>query len=169
VIPPVAIDGPLLTVRKFSKSNYTIDQLIEFDTLTRMMADFLRACIKGRLNIIISGGTGSGKTTKEIAEKVNVRYVLEGSVRKAGNNLRITAQLIDAVTDTHLWAEKYSGTLDDVFDIQEKVSRSIADELKVQLSPEENQKIAFHRINDIQVYEYYLKAIELILKEMQSA
>jgi pilus assembly protein CpaF len=63
VIPPVAIDGPLLTIRKFSKSNYTVDQLIEFESLTRMMADFLRACIKGRLNIVISGGTGSGKTT----------------------------------------------------------------------------------------------------------
>jgi pilus assembly protein CpaF len=63
VIPPVAIDGPLLTIRKFSKSKYTIDQLIEFESLTQMMADFLRACVKGRLNIIISGGTGSGKTT----------------------------------------------------------------------------------------------------------
>jgi pilus assembly protein CpaF len=63
VIPPVAIDGPLLTIRKFSKSKYTIDQLIEFDSLTRTMADFLHACVKGRLNIIISGGTGSGKTT----------------------------------------------------------------------------------------------------------
>jgi adenylate cyclase len=50
---------------------------------------------------------------------------LEGSVRKAMNNLCITAQLIDALSDAHLWAEKYSGTLDDVFDIQEKVSRSI--------------------------------------------
>jgi pilus assembly protein CpaF len=63
VIPPVAIDGPMLTIRKFSKSNYTVDQLIEFETLTRMMADFLRACIMGKLNIVISGGTGSGKTT----------------------------------------------------------------------------------------------------------
>ena len=63
VIPPVAIDGPMLTIRKFSKSNYTVDQLIEFESLTRMMADFLRACIKGKLNIVISGGTGSGKTT----------------------------------------------------------------------------------------------------------
>ena len=63
VIPPVAIDGPLLTIRKFSKRKYTVDQLIEFDTLTKMMADFLRACIMGRLNIVISGGTGSGKTT----------------------------------------------------------------------------------------------------------
>jgi pilus assembly protein CpaF len=63
VIPPVSIDGPVLTIRKFSKSKLTIDQLIEFDTLTPMMSDFLRACVLGRLNIIISGGTGSGKTT----------------------------------------------------------------------------------------------------------
>ena len=63
VIAPVAIDGPILTIRKFSKSKLTIDQLIEFETLTRMMSDFLRACVLGRLNIIVSGGTGSGKTT----------------------------------------------------------------------------------------------------------
>ena len=77
---------------------------------------------------------GTKSTIKEIADKVNVRYVLEGSVRKAGNNLRITAQLIDAMTDSHIWAEKYSGTLDDIFDIQEKVSQSIADSLKIRLS-----------------------------------
>ncbi len=63
VIPPVSIDGPVLTIRKFSKTKLTIDQLIEFDTLTQMMSDFLKACVLGRLNIIISGGTGSGKTT----------------------------------------------------------------------------------------------------------
>ena len=88
---------------------------------------------------------GTKKTIPEIAQAVNVRYVLEGSVRKAGNNLRITAQLIDAITDAHLWAEKYTGTLDDVFDIQEKVSRSIADALKLKLSPEENKKITEHQ------------------------
>ncbi len=63
VIPPVALDGPMLTIRKFSKTKLTIEQLIEYDTLTRTMADFLRACVMGRLNIVISGGTGSGKTT----------------------------------------------------------------------------------------------------------
>jgi pilus assembly protein CpaF len=63
VIPPVAIDGPMLTIRKFSKNKLTIDQLIEYETLTRLMSDFLRACVLGRLNIVISGGTGSGKTT----------------------------------------------------------------------------------------------------------
>ncbi len=63
VIPPVAIDGPMLTIRKFSKTKLTIDDLIEYDSLTRMMSDFLRACVLGRLNILVSGGTGSGKTT----------------------------------------------------------------------------------------------------------
>jgi pilus assembly protein CpaF len=63
VIPPVAIDGPLLTIRKFIKTKLSINDLIAFDTLTNTMSDFLRACVLGRLNIIISGGTGSGKTT----------------------------------------------------------------------------------------------------------
>jgi pilus assembly protein CpaF len=63
VIPPVALDGPTITIRKFSKEKLLINQLIELDSLTTMMADFLKACVKGRLNIMISGGTGSGKTT----------------------------------------------------------------------------------------------------------
>lgn len=63
VVPPVAIDGPILTIRKFRKDKLTIAQLIEYGSLTQHMADFLRACVLARLNIIISGGTGSGKTT----------------------------------------------------------------------------------------------------------
>jgi len=104
------------------------------------------------------------KKIKEIAREVNVHFVLEGSVRKAGNKLRITAQLIDGLSDTHLWAEKYNGTLDDIFNIQEEVSLKIADALKLKLSSEENQKIAKRPIKDVQVYEYYLKAVEGITK-----
>lgn len=63
VIPPVAIDGPSLTIRKFSREKLTVEQLIEYGSLTKSMADFLRACVLARLNIVISGGTGSGKTT----------------------------------------------------------------------------------------------------------
>jgi pilus assembly protein CpaF len=63
VIPPVAIDGPSLTIRKFSKEKLTIHQLIEFGSITKTMADFLEACVVSRLSIVISGGTGSGKTT----------------------------------------------------------------------------------------------------------
>jgi len=101
---------------------------------------------------------GTGKTTKTIGRELNVQYVLEGSVRKAGNNLRITAQLIDATDDAHVWAEKYSGTLDDVFQIQEEVSRSIVDALKLKLSPEEERKIIERPTDDIQAYEVHLRA-----------
>jgi len=101
---------------------------------------------------------GSSKTTKEIAENVNVRYVLEGSVRKSANNLRITAQLIDANNDSHIWAEKYSGTLDDVFDIQEKVSHSIVSSLRLKLSPKESHEIDKRPFDNIYAYDCYLKA-----------
>jgi len=101
---------------------------------------------------------GTDKDIKTIGRQLSVKYVLEGGVRKQGNDLRITAQLIDADKDVHLWAEKYSGTMDDVFDIQEKVSRSIAAALKVKLSPEENEKIADRPIENVKAYECYLQA-----------
>ncbi len=101
---------------------------------------------------------GTEKDLKTIGRELGVRYVLEGSVRKAGNNLRITAQLIDAPTDTHLWADKYGGTLDDVFDIQERVSRAIVDGLKIRLSPEEDRRVSTKPIADLTAYECYLKA-----------
>jgi non-specific serine/threonine protein kinase len=101
---------------------------------------------------------GSPKTVRDIAKDLNIRYVMEGSVRKAGNDLRITAQLIDASNDAHIWAEKYAGTLDDIFDIQEKVSRSIVDSLRLKLTPEENHRIKEKHISDIVAYEYYLQA-----------
>ena len=101
---------------------------------------------------------GTKKTIPEIAKAVNVRYVLEGSVRKAGDNLRITAQLIDSITDAHMWAEKYTSVLDNVFDIQEKVSKSIVDTLKLKLSFQEKENITIKPTRNIQVYECYLKA-----------
>jgi TolB-like protein/Tfp pilus assembly protein PilF len=107
---------------------------------------------------------GSNKNTKDIAMEVNVRYILEGSVRKAGKNLRITAQLIDGITDSHLWAEKYSGIMDDVFDIQEKVSRSIAEKLKIKLSSEEDDRIASRPSNNVKAYEAYLKGMMFLAK-----
>jgi len=107
---------------------------------------------------------GTKKDIPAIAREVHVRYVLEGSVRKAGNALRITAQLIDAVNDAHLWTEKYSGTLDDVFDIQEKVSRSIVEALKLKLTPDEAGRLAERPISSPLAYEFYLKARGEILK-----
>ena len=107
---------------------------------------------------------GTKKTIPEIARQLNVRYVLEGSVRKAANKLRITAQLIDATNDAHLWAEKYSGTLDDVFEIQEKVSRAIVGALKVELSSEEERDISERPIDNVRAYECYHKAMAEVSK-----
>ena len=101
---------------------------------------------------------GNKQTIKEIAGKVNVRYVLEGSVRKSGNDLRIVAQLIDSLNDSHIWAEKYTGTLDDIFDIQEKVSRSVADSLKIRLSSNEIKKFDNRNSWNSVAYEQYLFA-----------
>jgi TolB-like protein/Tfp pilus assembly protein PilF len=99
---------------------------------------------------------GAKATIKDITDKVHVRYVLEGSVRKAGNNLRITAQLIDGMTDSHIWAEKYNGNLDDIFEIQEKVSHSIVDSLKLKISPEENEFISRNPAKNLEAYNLYL-------------
>jgi serine/threonine protein kinase len=107
---------------------------------------------------------GTKKKIPEIAREVNVQYVLEGSVRRAGNSLRITAQLIDAQNDAHLWTEKYAGTLDDVFEIQEKVSHAIVDALKLKLTPEEAGRLAERPIPNASAYEFYLKARQEILK-----
>lgn len=98
------------------------------------------------------------KDIRTIARELNVQYALEGSVRKAGNNLRITAQLIDARVDTHLWAEKYKGTEKDVFDIQEEVSLSIVEALTLELTPEEKERIAERPIENVHAYECYLRA-----------
>ena len=101
---------------------------------------------------------GTEKDVRTIGRELDVRYVLEGSVRKAGNSLRITAQLIDAHTDMHLWAEKYSGTMDDVFDLQERVSREIVGSLDVTLTSDEDRRLGDHPIADVRAFELYLQA-----------
>ena len=102
------------------------------------------------------------RDVREIARLVDVRYVLEGSVRRAGDSLRITAQLIDGASDTHLWTEKYSGTMTDVFAMQESVSRAIVAALEVVLTPDESRRLQQHSIPDVAAYECYLRARQLI-------
>jgi eukaryotic-like serine/threonine-protein kinase len=100
----------------------------------------------------------TGWDLRRIGRELNVRYALEGSVRRAGTTLRITAQLIDVETKNHLWAEKYAGTVDDVFDLQERLSRQIVEALRITLTPPEEQEIAERPIADIRAYEYYQRA-----------
>jgi serine/threonine protein kinase len=101
---------------------------------------------------------GSDKDVRTIGRELGVRYALEGSVRKAGSSLRITAQLIDAEADAQLWSEKYSGTMDDVFEVQERVSREIVKALGVTLSSSEDQQLAARPIQNVRAFELFLQA-----------
>jgi len=100
----------------------------------------------------------SMKDVPTIARELNVRYALEGSVRRAGESVRITAQLIDAATDSHLWAERYTGKLDDIFDLQESLSRKIVAALEVSLTPAEDRRLAARQITDLRAYDAWLRA-----------
>ena len=102
------------------------------------------------------------KSLPDIASELGVKYVMEGSVRRAGDSLRITAQLIEAATDSHLWAEKYTGTLEDVFDMQERVSQAIVQALQVRLSTREQSQLRHRAIPDAEVYADWLKARQLV-------
>ena len=101
---------------------------------------------------------GTTKAVNAIAAELGVRYLLEGSVRRAGNRLRITAQLIDAAADDHLWAEVYDGTIEDVFAIQERLARLIVEALELRLTSEEDRRLAERSIHDLAAYECYLRA-----------
>jgi serine/threonine protein kinase/tetratricopeptide (TPR) repeat protein len=107
---------------------------------------------------------GSDKDLRTIARELNVRYVLEGSVRRAGSSLRVTAQLVEADTDSHVWAEKYSGSIDDVFAIQEEISRKIVKALQVKLSDTESRKVAERPIDNAAAYDCYLRAHQEMLR-----
>jgi eukaryotic-like serine/threonine-protein kinase len=98
---------------------------------------------------------------KEIARMLDVRYLLEGSVRRAGNQLRVTAQLIDGTTDAHLWGEKYGGTMDDVFEVQERISRAIVSELRARLTEQEQADLK-GPTTDPETYELFLRARHML-------
>ncbi len=99
------------------------------------------------------------KDTKTIGKETGADYIMEGSVRKAGNNLRITAQFIDACRDVHLWAQSFRGTLDDIFDIQEDVSVKIIEALRIQLSSEEKNTLQKRYTDNTEAYQLYLQGI----------
>ncbi len=107
--------------------------------------------------------TFKGKAVKvqEVAEELGVRYVLEGSVRRADAKIRINVQLIDATTGGHLWAERYDRDLIDIFALQDEVIGRVVDSLKVRLTDAEETQIARPPTDDLEAYDYYLRAERL--------
>lgn len=96
-------------------------------------------------------------TARQIGQELNAGYVLGGSLRRAGNRLRINAQLVDSETDFPMWAERYDRELKDVFDVQEEIARSIAQALRITLSQQEDKTMARKPTDNLQAYDYLLR------------
>jgi adenylate cyclase len=96
---------------------------------------------------------------KQIGRELGVRYVLEGSVRRAANRVRITAQLIDAKTDGHLWANRFDGTLEDIFDLQDQVTASVVGAIIPKLEEVEFNRTKFKPTESLDAYDCYLQAM----------
>ena len=104
---------------------------------------------------------GRAVDMKLVSRELGVRYVLEGSVRKAGGRVRITAQLIDALNGAHLWADRFDGPLEDVFELQDKVALSVAGVIEPTLRPAETRRTAAHPTADFTAYDLYLRALPI--------
>src|SRR6266404_2517396 len=105
--------------------------------------------------------SGVKRNLRQIANELGVAHVLEGSVQRAANRVRVTAQLIDARTDTHLWVERYDRPLDDVFAIQSDIAKAIAGQLQAKLSPAEKSAIEQPPTTNLIAYDRYLRAKKL--------
>ncbi len=101
---------------------------------------------------------GTDKNAATLGQELGVGYLLDGAVRKAGDAIRITAQLTSTADDTVLWTHKFGGQLDDVFAIQEDISRKIVEGLEVQLAPNELAQLKQRPIDDVRAYDAYQKA-----------
>ncbi len=105
--------------------------------------------------------SGMARNLRQIGQQLGVAHLVEGSVQRAGNRVRVNAQLIDARTDRHVWGQTYERDLADVFAIQSEIAQQIADQLKANLSPAEKAALAERPTTDLVAYAYYTKAQEI--------
>jgi TolB-like protein/class 3 adenylate cyclase len=113
--------------------------------------------------------TGAPRNLREIAEQLGVTHVVEGSVQRSGNRVRVNAELVDARTDRQLWAQTYDRDLADVFAIQSEIAKAIAAQLQAKLSPSEKSAIERAPTSDITAFELYTRAKNLLLTSFSSA
>jgi adenylate cyclase len=107
---------------------------------------------------------GQAVDVKQVGRELGVRYVLEGSVRKAAGRVRITAQLIDATTGAHLWADRFDGSLEDVFELQDQVAISVAGVIEPALQAAETARSAGRPTSDLGAYDLYLRALPMFAR-----
>jgi len=154
-------DKPSLAVLPFQnltgdpEQEYFVDGMVEEITTAIARLPWLFVIARN------SAFTYKGKAVdvKRVAQELGVRYVLEGSVRKAGNRVRITGQLIDTATGAHIWADRFDGALDDIFDLQDQVASNVAGAIEPKLRQSEIERASRKPAANLSAYDLYLRAL----------
>jgi len=154
-------DKPSLAVLPFqnltgdAEQEYFVDGMVEEITTAIARLPWLFVIARH------SAFTYKGKPVdvKRVAQELGVRYVLEGSVRKAGNRVRITGQLIDTATGAHIWADRFDGALDDIFELQDQVASSVAGAIEPKLRQSEIERASRKPTANLTAYDLYLRAL----------
>jgi TolB-like protein/class 3 adenylate cyclase/Flp pilus assembly protein TadD len=173
IFRPTLPDKPSIAVLPFqnmsgdSEQDFFCDGLVE-DVITTLSK------LAG-LRVIARNSTfvykGRSVDVREAAKQLGVRYVLEGSVRKSGNRIRITAQLIDAQDGTHLWAERYDRAMEDIFAIQDEITLVLATEMQVKLTEGEHARLHYTTTTNVEAWTYWVQGMshhrQAVTKEAQ--
>jgi TolB-like protein len=162
---PSIVVLPFVNMSEDSKQDYFSDGITE--DLTSDLSKLSGLFVISRN----SAFTYKGKPVKvqEVGKELGVQYVLEGSVRRADNQVRITAQLIDAIQDRHLWTERYDRPLKDIFALQDEIVQKLVTTLKLQLTLLEQGILARKTTDNLEAYDYFLRGVEAFNRFTQEA
>jgi TolB-like protein/class 3 adenylate cyclase/cytochrome c-type biogenesis protein CcmH/NrfG len=160
-------DKPSIAVLPFDNLSEDPKQEYFSDGLTEEIISALGSVPKLFVIARNSTFTYKGKPVKvqQVAEELGVRYVLEGSVRKGGDTIRITAQLVDALSGHHLWAKRYDRNLDDIFAVQDEITKEIISAMQVKLTEGEQVQAAARGTDNLEAYLKYLQANEYLTRQ----
>jgi TolB-like protein len=155
-------DKPSIAVLPFDNMSGDPEQTYFADGIAE---DIITALSRFRLFLVIARNSsftykGRNVDVRQVGRELGARYVLEGSVRKSGNRLRITAQLIEAATGNHLWAEKYDGSFEDVFDLQDQITTEVAGAIEPSVRQAEVERAQRKRPDSLDAYDQYLRALQ---------
>jgi adenylate cyclase len=162
-VPLPLPDKPSIAVLPFQNMSGDPEQEYFADG---MVEEIITALSRNRWLFVIARNStftykGHAVDVKQVGRALGVRYVLEGSVRKAGSHVRITGQLIECETGAHLWAERFDGSLEDIFELQNRVANSVAGVIEPTLQAAEIRRSAQRPTNDLTAYDLYLRALAL--------
>jgi len=165
------LDKPSIVVLPFANMSNDPEQEYFSDGLTEDLTSDLSQISSLFVISRNSAFTYKGKAVKlpAVSRELGVQYVVEGSVRKAGDQMRVTAQLVDATKDQHLWSERYDRPLSEVFAVQDEIRQKIVFALKVKLTPEEHERFQRAPTNNLEAYDHWLRGHELSLRSLHEA